>query len=392
MANIEATQGAPVDTGAPVNTENADNTQVSAVDAIAAALNSRAARIALAVMAAAVVVAGLIGAAAAVFDLQTRHMSMAYPVAVFNAALVAVMPVALALGAAQSIRERTRAALTFWLVVWAVTALSLAALAGVLNAAAIVADVTALTNIGRILAPLPGAMAVTTVAAVLPTLRGDDDAGALGGLWALVAKCVVVGFSSFGLLNMAAQAEGVRDAVYAVALATVVEVSFIALLTRQKRSTAANALLLVLALVLGLNSAESASIAFGFELPGALAWIPAAGRASVVLSGMMCVLAAVALTVKTDKTVKAQPVAVADWLAARVADARAIRDAIPAPTRPTLTSGGTAPGTRRGSVALAAAADDAAAELEDVQDVVDDGDTPGAEVAAGRAKSRRRGK
>lgn len=350
MENL-TTQGAPIDAPSPASNDRTP----AAIDALHNALTSAAARGALATMAGVVTIGALIGAAAAVFHLQSAHMAMWQPVAAFNAGIVALMPIALALGAAQAVRERTRAAMVAWLAVWSVTALALAALDGVMSAGAVVTNVQALTSIGRVLAPLPGALAVTTVAAIIPTLRGDDSAGALGGIWVLIAKTVVVLFSSAGLLNVAIQSDGVREQLYAVALASVVEVSFIALLTRSERSTAATALLFVLAGVLGLNAAESATVAFGFDLPAWLAWIPAAGRASIVLSGAVCVLAAVALSVKGGKaTTRAS---LGQWAVARVADLRAAREAVAAiapENRPT-----------RRAVALAAVADDVAADVSE---------------------------
>lgn len=357
------------------NTTAADDTApaLSTVDALAAAVTSKAARAVLAVLAAAVVIGALVGAGAAVFDLQSRFMAMPAIVAAFNAALVAIMPLALALGAAQSTRTRTHAAMVIWLGVWAVTALTLAALDGVLSASAIVADVSALTGIGRVMAPLPGALAAVTVAVIVPTLRGDDDAGAMGGLAAMIAKGAVILFSSAGMLNLAANSPNVREQLYVVALAIVVELSFVALLIKRERGALATALLGVLAVVLGLNAAESASVAFGFALPDGLAWLPMAGRVSVMLSGAVCVFVAVALSVASGKRAAAGP-SVADWLAARMVDVRNVREsiaaAIPAPALP---------GQRVGAVQLAAAEDDIAATIAPAR----------AEVAPRTRKSRR---
>lgn len=348
-------------------------------DLLRAALTATATRAALGILAGVVLLSALLALGASVWHLMTAHMQAHAFAAAVTSAVVALAPLVLAVGAVQTTRERTRAALSVWFVVWALVALALAAVDGVLSARAIVVDVAALTNAGRILAPLPGALAVVTIGAALLTLRGDDDAHALGGLMALIAKAVLIGFSSFGLLNLAAQSEGMKETAFAVFVAAVVETSFVALLTRGKRGPLVDGLTWLLGVVLGLNATETTAAALGLKLPDALAWIPEAGAASVVLSGFIVTLAAVALSLsgkhehaQGEHATAARSLGVGAALAGIVSQVRAALASTSADTRP--------------AVQLAKDNGAAALEVSDIDDATDTGAR--AEVSRARSKSR----
>lgn len=352
----------------------------AARDMLRDALTATATRAALGILSGVVLLSALLALGASVWHLMTAHMQAHPFTAGVTSAVVALAPLVLAVGAVQTTRERTRAALAVWFVVWALVALALAAVDGVLSARAIVVDVAALTNAGRILAPLPGALAVVTIGAALLTLRGDDDAHALGGLMALIAKAVLIGFSSFGLLNLAAQSEGVKETAFAVFVAAVVETSFVALLVRGKRGPLVDGLTWLLGVVLGLNATETTAAALGLKLPDALAWIPEAGAASVVLSGFIVTLAAVALSLagkhehaQGEHAAAARSLGVGAALAGIVSQVRAALASTPADTRP--------------AVQLAKDNGPAALELSDI----DDGKDTGARAEVSRARPKSRG-
>jgi hypothetical protein len=194
---------------------------------------------------------------------------------------------------------------------------------------------------------------------------------------ALIAKAVLIGFSSFGLLNLAAQSEGMKETAFAVFVAAVVETMFLALLTRGKRGPLVDGLTWLLGVVLGINAVETTAAALGLKLPDALAWIPEAGAASVVLSGFIVTLAAVALSLSgkhehAQGEHAARSLGVGAALAGIVSQVRAALASTSADTRP--------------AVQLAKDNGAAALEVSDIDDATDTGAR--AEVSRARSKSR----
>lgn len=250
----------------------------------------------------------LIGLSATVLQLLVDHMGVSYTTGMVVSITVAGMLPVCAILAAITPRERTRSTLAIWFCAWAIVALALAATNGVLSAGAVVLDVTALTTAGRMLAPLPAALAVITIGSTALTLRGPDDAGAMGAQLLRIFKTVFIMFSSFGLLNQALTSGRIaaEAGAVAVAVALMSESAFIALLAQRNRGRLVDGLTLLMASVLGLNASVTIATATGLHVPASLSQLTQVGEVSVIASGAIAALSITALTLRAHAAHEAE--------------------------------------------------------------------------------------
>ena len=273
---------------------------VDAFDVFHTVIRHNATRVVSIVLFLAVIVAALAGLGTAIYYLMADHMKMGVAASIFNAGVVSVGTLVLAIGAWGSARERTRAALRFWFIAFALVAVSMVVVYGALSASAIVLTVGLLETVGKIVAPMPAALMVLALGATMLTLRGPDNEHANATLFAMFAKLVLVLFSSFGILNLALRSQNINQQAFGVFLAVVVELTFVALVFKRERPARVEALTWTMGGVMGLNAIETVAYGLGFALPSWLTWLPEVGKVAIRLSGLLAVMSIIVLSKHDD--------------------------------------------------------------------------------------------
>lgn len=241
-----------------------------------------------------VLLAALAGVAAMAYDLLATQLHMNEYAALANAAIAALIPLCLGVGAAMTARVRTRSMMILWASAWVAIGIAMAATDGALAGGSITANSGIMSQAGAFIAPAVGVFALTTIVSVLLTLRGADDEGALGHYLLNVFKGVIVLASSFGIMAFA-KARGVTDYAYVGMFAVVVETGLITMLAMSKRSPFVNLLSWSFAAFISITATEVSTTVFHIPLTGVFANLPQWGAVTIALSIALATLSAVAL-------------------------------------------------------------------------------------------------
>jgi hypothetical protein len=268
---------------------------IDVLDFIATIAQSRLVRVSVQLVLPFLYTLAVVGAGIMLAFLSIDHLRVGYVASIASSVAIAGMFLVIPFLILGTTKETTRALLKAWYGVFFVVAASGCFLYALLIADTVVLPIDELANIGKIVTPMTAVIVAFAVGTVFVTARGEDKADAGAGLFQRVATIMVFLFSSYGILNVAMQAQNIATQAFGVSLAVVVEITLLALVHRKQRTAALDVMTYGLGTIVGANLVETVSFGLGFQLPGWLSYLPIVGQTSLLLSGAFVVLAVILL-------------------------------------------------------------------------------------------------